>query len=310
MLKHPVEIFLSFSTKCNLKCKHCYSNSRIIGKTVDVDNVLRILNEIKPLRLVISGGEPLLDFRNLIRFLHDYKKKYKIDSCIVLATNGTLLNRNNLKKLKPYIDRLQISLDTLSRKNFKKIRGVDLLSKTIEGIKNAKKDKFDIQIAFALFKENLMEIKDIIFFCEKNNINKINVLRQRPIGRSKPTLPPEKIKQAYMDFLKYSKNRNIKINIHDPISNVLGMKSECIAAKEIAAIDFEGNFKPCPLFDKKVKGNFNEIWNSNPFFKKIRGNVEECKSCDVELCNGGCKACSFNMVNELKKDPWCIKEVV
>lgn len=309
MIKYPLEIFISFTTKCNLRCEHCYSKSSALGKTINVMKLLKISRKIKPLRMVISGGEPLVEIDKLIKFLTLYKKVYRIDSYIVLATNGIFLKNSNLKKLKSLIDRLQISLDTLSRRKFKLLRGIDFLNQTIKGIKNAKKQNFDVQLAFSIFKENINETKSIINFCIKNKIDKINVLRQRPLGRSIANVTPKEIKKVYLDFLGYSKNKKIRVNIHDPISNVLSVNSECIAAKEILAIDVDGNFKPCPLFNKSIKGDFDFVWNNSSFFKEVRKNVKDCKSCKIRLCNGGCKACSFNLFNKLKKDPWCIKNV-
>jgi len=303
MIKYPLEAFVSFTTKCNLKCKHCYSNSIINGKTIDTIKLMKILKKIRPLRIVFSGGEPLIEFDTLINFLKEYKKIQ--DSYIVLATNSTFFNKEKLVLLKPFVDRLQISLDSLSRETFMKIRGVDLLDITIENIKLAKKMNFDIQIAFSLFEENLNDIEDIIKFCEENKIDKINVIRQRPTGRSKSKLLSIQVMNAYKRFLSLAKEKEIKIIIHDPIANVLGIGSECGAAKQSIAIDVDCNFKPCPLFEESIKGNFEEIWNSD-FFNEVRKEVEECKNCKIKKCGGGCKACSWNIKNKLAKDPCCM----
>ena len=307
LMKFPLEVFFSFTTKCNLKCKHCYSNSISGGKTIDLDRLMESLVRIKPLRIIISGGDPLVEFDKLLGFLKDYKEKYKLDSYIVLATNATLFTKTKLEALKPYVDRIQVSLDTLSRNRFLEIRGVDLLDKTVEGIILARNLGFDIQIAFSIFRENIEEIPQIIEFCSKNKIPRINVLRQRPLGRSKSNVGPTQIKEVYQKFLSLSEGTGIKIIIHDPIANALGIKSECTAAKESLAIDIEGNFKPCPLFAEGVKGDFDEVWNNNLFFKDVRKIPVECKGCSITSCRGGCKACSWNVFHKLKKDPWCLK---
>ena len=306
-MKLPLEVFFSFTTKCNLKCKHCYSNSISGGKTIDTKELLNTLIKIKPLRIIISGGDPLMEFEKLIEFLRDYKEKYKINSYVVVATNATLFTEERLKILKKYVDRIQISLDTLSEKRFLEIRGVSLLGKTLEGIKMAKREGFDIQLAFSIFVENISEIPEIIGFCIENNIARINVLRQRPLGRSKSNVGPIQIKEAYEKFLKLAEGTGIKIIIHDPIANVIGINSECTAAKESLAITTEGEFKPCPLFAEGVKGDFEKIWKYNKFFKDIRKTSEECAGCAIKLCRGGCKACSWNVFHKLKKDPWCLR---
>jgi len=309
IMRYPVEVFFTFTTKCNLKCKHCYSNSMAGGKTTEVINILKILKKIRPLRIIVSGGEPFIDFDKLLNFLKNYKKKYKIDSYVVIATNATIFDEKKLRKIKPYVDRMQISLDTLSEEKFIRLRGVNFLNKTIEGIKLAKKLGFDIQIAFSIFRDNLEEVEGIINFCEKNKIDKINVLRQRPLGRSKPDVSPKEVKETYEKFLRLSNDKKIKIIIHDPIANILGIESECTAAKESVAVDIEGKFKPCPLFSYSISGKFEDIWYKNEFFNKIREDINECKDCEVKHCNGGCRACSWNLYKKLKKDPWCMKGV-
>lgn len=306
-MKYPLEVFFTFTTNCNLKCKHCYSNSVTEGKINDLHKLMKTLEEIHPLRVILSGGEPLIEGERLIDFLK--KLRLKIDPYIVVATNATIFNEDNLMRLKPYIDRFQISLDTLSKEKFINIRGVDLLDKTIESIKLAKLMGFDIQIAFSIFKNNLDEIENIINFCELNKIDKINILRQRPLGRSKPDVSPKEVIEVYKKFLELSKDKNIKIIIHDPIANILGIESECTAAKDSIAIDINMNFKPCPLFDYTVSGDFKEIWNNDKVFKAIRKDIEDCKKCFIKNCNGGCKACSWNLQRKLTKDPWCAKDI-
>lgn len=306
-MKLPLEVFLSYTTKCNLRCKHCYSSSGTGGKRINEEEILKILTQIKPLRLIISGGDPLIEFDQFISFLNRLKKDYNLDPYIVLATNGTLITEKRLEILDQFIDRFQISLDTLSREKFIGLRGVDLLDQTIKGIKRVLEKGLDMQIAFCLFKQNLDEIEEVVNFCLKNQIKRINVLRQRPLGRSDADLTREEIKWAYEEFLKHTKNKDIKLIIHDPIANFSGIQSECSAAKETVAIDTEGRFKPCPLFDLAISGDFQDIWNNNKTFRKIRKNPKECGGCEVKFCKGGCKACSFNLYGKLGKDPWCLK---
>ncbi len=305
-MKLPLEVFFTFTTKCNLRCKHCYSNSIALGKTIDTDKLMNILLKINPLRIIISGGDPLVEFDKLVLFLKNYEEKYKLDPFVVLASNGTLFTEEKLRTLKPYVDRIQISLDTLTRERFINIRGLDLLDKTISGIKMAKKEGFDVQIAFSIFRDNLDEVEKIFNFCKENDIRRINILRQRPLGRSKPSVGPKEVKKVYSEFLSLSKNTKIKIIIHDPIANAIGIESECTAAKESFAIDVDGNFKPCPLFSQTISGDFDNVWNKSSFFKEVRKTPKKCLGCKIKSCKGGCKACAWNVFGKLQKDPWCL----
>lgn len=303
-MRMPLEVFFAFTTNCNLKCKHCYSSSGINGIDCNTKEILKTLKNIRPLRMIISGGDPLIKFQKLLKFLEDYKKMNGNNTHIVIATNGTLVTPERLEKLSPYVGRYQISLDTLDKEKYIKIRGIDLLEKSIEGIINAVKFGVDIQVAFALFKENVSEIPEIIKFCKKNGIKRINVLRQRPLGRSDADLSKTEVRDAYILFRRLGKENSINVSIHDPIANAIGIKSECTAAKDIVSIEVDGKYKPCPLFKKSISGNFKKAWNSD-FFNDVRKSVEACKGCKVPLCDGGCKACHWNLKGSPGKDPWC-----
>jgi MoaA/NifB/PqqE/SkfB family radical SAM enzyme len=291
-----------------LRCKHCYSNSGGKGKNIDEKFLLDILKKIQPLRLVISGGDPLVDFGRLYRFLVDFYAIHEGNCQIVIATNGTLIDQDRLDKLAPYVDRYQISLDTLSKEKYRDIRGVDLLEKSLEGIKLVAGQGLDMQIAFALFDENIKEIPDVVDFCVKNKVKKINVLRRRPTGRSDEPLAPKKIKEAYLMFKGLCTKNDIKLIIHDPIANAIGIPSICYAGIKTLAIDAEGNYKPCPLFERSEKGNFDEIWEGE-FFNDVRKVAPECKGCEIKRCLGGCKACHYNMFGKKGKDPSCLLHI-
>lgn len=305
MKRPPLEVFLSFTTKCNLRCKHCYSNSGINGKDIDVEKLLIILKKIRPLRLVISGGDPLIKTDKLLDFLKKYQKINGKNTQIVIATNGTLITKERLKLLAPYVDRYQISLDTLIPKKYFKVRGMNLLENSLNGIKEVVKFGTDIQIAFSLFKENIPEIPEVIKFCIENKIKRINVLRPRPLGRSKEFLTKQEIIESYKTFKELGEKNNIKVYIHDPIANAIGITSECLAAKEIIAIDINLTLKPCPLFNKGEIGTFEEIWEGN-FFNSVREDIEKCKSCPIKKCNGGCKAVSWNISGLPGRDIQCL----
>jgi cyclic pyranopterin phosphate synthase len=89
----------------------------------------------------ITGGEPLVR-KGVYDFLKRLTKiKRLLD--ISLTTNGVLL-KDNINKIKSAgIKRINISLDTLNRKKYKKITGYDFFNQVWEGIKLAQKMGFD-----------------------------------------------------------------------------------------------------------------------------------------------------------------------
>jgi sulfatase maturation enzyme AslB (radical SAM superfamily) len=100
---------LQLTSKCNLRCKHCYLgdvHDRELS-TVQVRSALKEFEEMQGLRVLLTGGEPLLHsrFDEINEMLPDlYLRK-------VLFTNGVLLKKDLLNRLK--VHEVQVSIDGL-----------------------------------------------------------------------------------------------------------------------------------------------------------------------------------------------------
>ncbi|MEX3694453.1 radical SAM/SPASM domain-containing protein [Paraburkholderia sp. BR14263] len=99
------------SLRCNLSCKHCYSNSGpTADMTLDVALVCEAVSDAASLgyRVVsVSGGEPML-YRGLGELLGHSKS---IGMLTTVTTNGFFLDRERLDSLRDRVDLLAISLD-------------------------------------------------------------------------------------------------------------------------------------------------------------------------------------------------------
>ena len=89
---------LQITSACNLHCKHCYmdENTRDELSPRQVRDVLAEFEEIQGLRVMITGGEPLLHTRfwEINEMLPDFFLRK------VLFTNGVLLKKDLLKSLR------------------------------------------------------------------------------------------------------------------------------------------------------------------------------------------------------------------
>ena len=130
----------------------------------------RMFSNLGITKLKLTGGEPLVrtDLEEIIRACRPYFKE------ISLTTNGHELS-SRLENLKRSgLDRLNISLDSLNPKRYKKItgsNGVKSVEKVIEGIKIANKfELFPIKVNMVVMKGiNDDEIFDMAVFCATNN---------------------------------------------------------------------------------------------------------------------------------------------
>lgn len=90
----------------------------------------------------LTGGEPLLrkDLPKLVEMIARLKPGLKD---LALTTNGFDLPRHAPALKDAGLDRVTISLDSLDRKNFQDITGVDAIDKVFEAIETAKKFEFE-----------------------------------------------------------------------------------------------------------------------------------------------------------------------
>jgi radical SAM protein with 4Fe4S-binding SPASM domain len=100
---------LQITDKCNLRCRHCYiGEGRGDELTVEqVRNTLREFEEMQGLRVLITGGEPLL--HSGFGEINDMLPEFFVRK--VLFTNGFLVNRKVLEGLN--VDEIQVSIDGL-----------------------------------------------------------------------------------------------------------------------------------------------------------------------------------------------------
>lgn len=139
---------ISITDRCNLKCIYCVPYDFIpklphkeILSYEEILRIVRISVHLGISKVRITGGEPLVR-----KGVYDFLKRLtKIEGLldISLTTNGVLL-KDNINKIKSAgIKRINISLDTLNRKKFKKITGYDFFNQVWEGIELAQKIGFD-----------------------------------------------------------------------------------------------------------------------------------------------------------------------
>lgn len=152
---------LQLTHRCNLKCLHCYLG-QARQDIMPIDDALAITTEfasIGGLRLMISGGEPLL-YPDLKLFL---QKIAGLKIRKILLTNGTLLSKKYMGWR--LVDEIQFSLDGWC-KGHDMLRGAGTFDRVMEGIRMAKDAGIQISIATMIHKGNLDEFERIREFAE------------------------------------------------------------------------------------------------------------------------------------------------
>jgi len=171
-------IRLSISDVCNFKCGYCLpdgykidkSDNRTFINTEEIKRLARALSELGVSKIRLTGGEPTIrkDFFEIIKIIKENSGIKKT----VITTNGYRLDKiaNDIKN--SGLDGVNISIDSLDPKTFKKITGHDRLEEILRGIKNLQKLNFkNIKINAVLLKGINDSEKDFDSWAEfiKNN---------------------------------------------------------------------------------------------------------------------------------------------
>ena len=146
--RHLNYLRISITDRCNLKCMYCMPPGFIPrlshNEILRYEEIIRIIKVgifLGISKVRITGGEPLIR-KGVYDFLEQLSRMDGLRD-IALTTNGVSL-KDNIEKVKTAgIKRINISIDTLSRKKYKQITGYDRFDQVWEGIELAHKNGFD-----------------------------------------------------------------------------------------------------------------------------------------------------------------------
>lgn len=278
--------------KCNLNCIHCGIDADSMKNSTKEDLTTSELKDIldklilwNPERIMLSGGEPMIrnDFIELLKYLKDhYKGK------IIISTNGTLINNENVEILAECASQIDISLDGYDEKTCSIIRGKGIFNKVIESVKLLQKNGFH-QISLSIVTGDKNEYIEEKFRELSDKLKTKAIIRRfMSIGRGKDSkeifLTTNDSEFKIPDtFLKRESRRPIKF-------------FSCAAAKREVFITYNGDIYPCPSFMKSEYrlGNLNEIKTlediTNKYDNSKLYNISQsnCMNCEVSLFCWSC----------------------
>jgi len=147
---------LQITNECNLRCKHCYigDEPRSELSVKQIGDILREFEEMQGLRVLITGGEPLLHtkFAAVNEMLQDFMLRK------VLFTNGVALKKGNLKGLN--VEEIQVSIDGLEEAH-DALRGKGTFNRSMEAARDAREAGFDVSIATMAHPRNLRDFDEM-----------------------------------------------------------------------------------------------------------------------------------------------------
>ncbi len=279
---------LQITNKCNLSCKHCFVNNK--NEELDLEQikmVLREFEEMQGLRVMITGGEPLMHskFFEVNEILADFSLRK------VLFTNGLMINKKLLNKLN--FHEIQISIDGLE-KSHDVIRGRGTFKKAISALKLSYDSGFDVSVATMVHRKNLKDFEKMKMMFTKIGVRDWTVDIPCITGRLKENPDLQIEPDEGSEFLSYghgggmhSSNKGFACGLH------------------LMAVNADGYASKCSFYSNLPVGHVNEgletCWAR---IKPIELKDLECDCDFLEICRGGCRYRAEIAGNPLGKDPY------
>jgi radical SAM protein with 4Fe4S-binding SPASM domain len=208
----PFLVVWDFTHQCNLRCKHCYSNSGTASqKELTTKEALSVVDQLADFgvtALAFSGGEPLTrkDFFEVAS--HAVNRGLYVS----VATNGTLLTKENVQKLKQaQINYVEVSIDGATAQTHDSFRGVPgAFDKAVAGLKNCVEADLCACIATTATKSNLAEMPGIIDLAEEIGAERFTYFNFIPTGRGKEHYDQDLSAEEREQLMRYLLNRMSK----------------------------------------------------------------------------------------------------
>ncbi|CEP41807.1 MAG: radical SAM/SPASM domain-containing protein [Paraclostridium sordellii] len=311
-------IYLATTHRCNLECRHCCtscnSNEKDILTTKEIFSIIDFIITLNPREIILTGGEPLIrkDFKEMVEYIKSYSDN---NVNLVLSTNGTLINDNNIDFIVDNFHRIEISIDGVDEETCGKVRGKGVFGKIISNIRK-------------LQEKNFNNIRTSMIFGDKNeylseSFEKLNsdlgtqALPRcfEPVGRGKDNV---------LEFL--SEDTILPITLAKKLEKVKDrnyMSScSCDLYEGKMFIDSDGKIYPCQSLmkdkyslgnilaeetkEKLLKFKFEDSMAKQNIKKIYPYNYEKCKDCDVNIFCMYCPGLIDTVLdNEQEFNKWC-----
>ena len=339
-LSAPVGLIWELTRACNLKCKHCFSDSgRPESKeltTEEVKAAIDLFADQKVFYINFTGGEPLLrsDLFDILHYVSS--KRISID----LSTNGFLVTAKTVELLQETnVFQVQLSIDGLgdSHDRFRGVKGS--FQRALEAIKLLRQANFGVVISTTVNKTNIAQISRLIDLSMDVGASVFKTTLFIPTGRGKLSqqelgLHSDHVRR--LAVLMAAKEKEVASRLvlekdgfypwlleknHLPDPAWMRPKNVgCAAGTSSLFITADGNVAPCPFLRQLVTGNvrhddFSRIWESDALnvFRNLKpgdlkGKCSYCQHLGIR-CYGGCRAAALAYNGDIYgEDPFCWKE--
>ena len=278
---------LQITEKCNFRCRHCFlgGKNRSELSLRHITAVLKEFEEMQGLRVLITGGEPLVHrhFEEINECLPDFSIRK------VLFTNGSLLSKKVLKRL--HMNEIQISIDGLEYAH-DALRGRGTYRLAMESVKRAIDFGFEVSISTMVHAKNLEDFDEMDRLFKGLGIKDWTVdipcitgnLAENKDLYVSPQIGGPYFRYAYGEGL-HTSTPGFGCGLH------------------LAAVTADGRVAKCTFYAEHPVGNIREglreCWER---IHPVRLDDLTCDCSHIESCRGGCRFRAELLGNPLGKD--------
>ena len=339
----PFIVSYSITTKCNLKCKHCYSDSvEAAPDELSTAEALRLMDDLSRwgIRLlVIDGGEPLCrpDVLDIVKYASSKGIRTTIGS------NGTLIDETMARKMLDAGARaVAISVDAADASTHDYFRGMTgAFEQTMRGLEACRATGLPFQLNMVIRKETLPQLGDMLRLAVDSGANAAELFDLVAAGRakresSKQLLDLDERKRAMEWLAEAQEDCPIVIRVPAcPMYPIL-LQEKHIQPKHFPAqmlqripyygrgcaagmpmgyvmVTCNGEVNPCMLLQIRL-GNIREqsiisIWEDSPALAQLRQREllkGKCGDCSYRIACSGCRGRAYEETGDMMAaDPGC-----
>ena len=295
-LKKPIYLILFVTSKCNLKCKHCFYSKKLNSSIPDLSlkEIGKFSQELGKLMVLnLTGGEPFAreDLFEIYKIF--VKNNTPVD--IAISTNGILTKKiySDVSEMLKYgnMQNLAINLSLDGTEEIhNEIRGMDCYTHVIETYRKLvhQKEKYpqlSIVVSTVITNRNYKILdefhKELKKVMPKLDFHNLEIMRGDPMDKhyNAPSIQQlEELKPVIFgiwgsyDYYKSRiksriahKQKRILFNNYLKILKTKKQPWFCLAGKVHGVIDCNGDVSFCELLPKignLRRDSFAEIWNS------------------------------------------------
>ena len=297
------------TNNCNLRCRHCfmYASTAMDNElsTAEITDLITNCKSYGCSKVIFTGGEVLMreDFDEIAKF------SALSGLYVQVLTNGTLWNEENIARIAPCIDEIQISIDGFNQETNSAIRGENTFEKSLRTLELFTEhenvltsivmtptyellEKFKAQ--YTEFAQNLVnkyQGKNFLVVLQKELIDG----RELKSNESKNRIMEQTVASIYEKIYENSELTTFILNHKNGrIYKNCGYGN--LTVNSIGDIFFCGRVHDVKKYANLRTTDFSEIMRLRKFVRErsFVDYLQPCCECELRyICGGGCRIKNF-----------------